>query len=155
MGWRRGHMLDDDDRTLIGEREESDGIGLETRRFGVRRADRRSHLYAVGKTGTGKTTLLESLIRQDIEHGEGVALLDPHGDLSERLLDCIPAWRTNDLCYFDPADLAHPVGFNIVADQPAERRHLAVSGVVSAFKAFWADSWGNRMQTRAMVNVGG
>src|SRR5689334_10438257 len=58
MGWRRGHMLDDD-RTLIGEREESNGIELETRRFGVRRADRRSHLYAVGKTGTGKTTLLE------------------------------------------------------------------------------------------------
>ena len=137
----------DDDRTLIGEHEESNGIELETRRFGMRRADRRGHLYAVGKTGTGKTTLLEHLIRQDIEHGEGVALLDPHGDLAERLLDCVPPWRTNDLCYFDPADLAHPVGFNIVADQPPDRRHLARSDAVSAFKAHYGESWSNRIET--------
>src|SRR5436305_51961 len=78
----------------------------------MRRADRRSHLYAIGKTGTGKSTMLERLIRQDLERGEGVALLDTHGDLAERLLDCIPPWRANELCYFDPSDLAQTSGFD-------------------------------------------
>jgi hypothetical protein len=110
------------------------------------RADRRRHVYAIGKTGTGKTTLLERLIVQDITGGEGVALLDPHGDLAERLLDYIPRSRTDDLAYFNPADLAHPVGFNIVADVEPDLRHLAVSGAVSAFKAIWADSWGARLE---------
>ena len=129
-------MRDDNDLTLIGEYDHDNGITIETRPFGIRRADRRRHLYSIGQTGTGKSTLLEQLIRQDIEHGEGTALLDPHGDLAERLLDCIPPWRTNDLCYFDPADLEHPVGFNIVADQPPDRRHLATAGVVAAFKVY-------------------
>ena len=110
------------------------------------RVDRRRHLYAIGKTGTGKTTLLERLILQDIEAGEGVALLDPHGDLAERLLDYIPRHRTDDLAYFNPSDLEHPIGFNIVADTDPELRHLAVSGAVSAFKAIWADSWGPRLE---------
>src|SRR4051794_40316878 len=146
MGWRRGHMLNDDDLTLIGEHQ--DGYPtLSWRQFGMRRADRRSHLYAIGKTGTGKSTMLERLIRQDLERGEGVALLDPHGDLSERLLDCIPPWRMNEPCYFDPADLTHPVGFNIVADQHPDRRHLARSDAVSAFKAHYGESWSNRIET--------
>lgn len=110
------------------------------------RIDRRRHLYAIGKTGTGKTTLLERLILQDIEAGEGVALLDPHGDLAERLLDYIPRHRTDDLAYFNPSDLEYPIGFNIVADTEPELRHLAVSGAVSAFKAIWADSWGPRLE---------
>ncbi len=140
-------MRDDNELTLIGEYEESDGIGMVWRDFAIRRADRRNHFYAIGKTGTGKTTLLEQLIRQDIENGEGVFLADPHGDLSERLLDCIPPSRTNDLCYFDPADLAYPIGFNIVADQPPDRRHLMADAAVSAFKAHWSESWSNRIET--------
>src|SRR3954447_8574629 len=140
-------MRDDNDLTLIGTCQESDGISSVTRPFGIRRADRRGHLVALGKTGTGKSTLLESLIRQDIEHGEGVALLDPHGDLAERLLDCIPPWRTNELCYFDPSDLVHPVGFNIVAEQPGGRRHLARSNALASFKAHYGESWSNRIET--------
>ena len=140
-------MRDDNDLTLIGTCQESDGISYVTRPFGIRRADRRGHLISLGKTGTGKTTLLERLIRQDLENGEGVALLDPHGDLAERLLDCIPPWRTNELCYFDPSDLAHPVGFNIVAEQPHDRRHLARSNALAAFKAYYGESWSNRIET--------
>ena len=133
--------MSDDDLTLIGVR----GLGRDIP-FGIRRADRRQHLYALGKTGTGKSTLLERLILQDIEAGEGVAILDPHGDLAERLLDYIPRWRTDHVCYFNPADLEHPVGFNILAHHPPEHRHLAVSGVVAAFKAIWRDSWGPRLE---------
>ena len=136
--------MNDDDLTWIGERI---GYGGNTATpFGIRRADRRRHLYALGKTGTGKSTLLERLILQDIAAGEGVALLDPHGDLAEHLLDHIPRWRTDHVCYFNPADLAHPVGFNILANHPPDRRHLAVSGVVSAFKGIWRDSWGPRLE---------
>ena len=136
--------MSDDDLTMIGERYGWGGSTLSS--FGIRRADRRQHLYVLGKTGTGKSTLLERLILQDIAAGEGTALLDPHGDLALRLLDLIPPWRTDHLCYLDPADLAQPVGFNILAPCPPERRHLAVSGVVAAFKAIWRDSWGPRLE---------
>ncbi len=134
--------MSDDDLTTIGTRIAG---GFEAAAFGIRRIDRRQHLYALGKTGTGKSTLLEHLILQDIAAGEGVALLDPHGDLAERLLDHIPLCRTDDLCYFNPADLERPVGFNPLACVPPERRHLAVSGFVGACKAIWRDSWGASM----------
>jgi hypothetical protein len=75
--------------TDIGNREVWGGV----KPFGISRADRRQHLYAIGKTGTGKTTLLRNLICQDIERGHGVGLIDPHGDLAEEILDCIPSWR--------------------------------------------------------------
>ncbi|SUS07753.1 conserved hypothetical protein [uncultured Defluviicoccus sp.] len=136
--------MNDDDLTIIGRRFGYGGSLAAA--FGIRRADRRGHLYALGKTGTGKSTLLERLIVQDIQRGEGVALLDPHGDQATRLLDFIPPERINRTCYFNPADLAHPVGFNILASHPPERRHLAVSGVVSAFKGIWRDSWGPRLE---------
>jgi hypothetical protein len=135
--------MNEDDLTLIGRRI---GWGDTTRPVGIRRVDRRQHLYAIGKTGTGKSTLLESLILQDIGAGEGVALLDPHGDLAERLLDRIPPWRSDHVCYLDPADLEHPIGLNLLAGQPPERRHLVVSGVVAAFKGIWHDSWGPRLE---------
>lgn len=135
--------MSDDDITYIANRTHAAG---EAAPFGILRRDRRQHLVCLGKTGTGKSTLLEGLILQDIARGEGVALLDPHGDLAERLLDYVPPWRTDDLCYLDPADLAHPVGLNILAGHPPERRHLAVAAVVSSFKAVWADSWGPRLE---------
>src|SRR5712692_8887485 len=81
------------------------------RLFGIRRSDRRAHMYVIGKTGTGKSTLLEALIRQDVEAGDGLALLDPHGDLVERVLARIPAQRKGDLILFDVPDTAHPLGF--------------------------------------------
>ena len=137
--------MSDDDITFVGEHIGYGGQSAVP--FGIRRADRRHHLYAIGKTGTGKSTLLERLITQDIEAGEGVVFLDPHGDSALRLLDHIPPSRTDHVCYFDPADLAYPVGFNILSghDDP-ERRHLAVAGAVSAFKGFWGESWGPRLE---------
>ena len=114
--------------------------------FGISRVDRRQHLYAIGKTGTGKTTLLRNLICQDIERGYGVGVIDPHGDLAEELLDCIPSWRADHVLYFNPADSDFPVGFNLVRSSLGARRYLESSGLVGAFKHIWRDSWGPRLE---------
>jgi len=74
------------------------------KKFGIKRQDRRRHMYLIGKTGTGKSTALENMIYQDIQMGHGVAIVDPHGDLAERALDFVPANRINDVVYFNPAD---------------------------------------------------
>src|SRR5712692_7546903 len=116
------------------------------RLFGIRRADRRAHMYVIGKTGTGKSTLLEKLIRQDIEAGEGVALLDPHGDLVERVLHNLPQHRRNDLIYFNVPDPLQPLSFNPLESVSAEKRSLAVSGLLEVFKKIWSDSWGPRLE---------
>ena len=128
--------------TYIGERTPWG----EPQLFGVERVDRRQHLYTVGKTGLGKTTLLRNLLLQDIHNGEGVGLIDPHGDLAEEILDHIPAHRANDVLYFNPADLEYPVGFNMLRAASPDEEHLVVSTTVSAFKHLWADSWGPRLE---------
>src|SRR6266699_3517099 len=114
--------------------------------FGLSRGDRRQHVYAIGKTGTGKTTMLANLICQDIERGYGVGVIDPHGDLAEELLDCIPPWRTDHVLYFNPADSEFPIGFNLVRSSLNDRQYLETSGLVSAFKHQWRDSWGPRLE---------
>jgi hypothetical protein len=114
--------------------------------FGLYRADRRNHTYLIGKTGSGKSTLLRNLLLQDIESGEGVGLIDPHGDVAMEVLRQIPSWRTDDVVYFDAADLDHPIGLNLLADVPAARRHLVVSGIVGAMKSIWRESWGPRLE---------
>lgn len=81
-------------------------------RFGIKRADRRHHVYIIGKTGTGKSTLIANLARQDLANGEGFALLDPHGDLVEHVRTLVPSERAADLIYFNPADPAHTLAFN-------------------------------------------
>jgi hypothetical protein len=107
-------------------------------------SDRRHHAYVIGKTGTGKTTLLKNLIIQDIEAGRGVGVIDPHGDLANELLDFIPGWRVNDVAYFDPADSEVVVGFNVF--QSKHDPGLVASGVVSSLKGIWRDSWGPRLE---------
>src|ERR1043166_7473184 len=131
-----------DEKTYIGNRSIWGG----EKPFGISRVDRRQHLYAIGKTGTGKTTLLRNLICQDIENGHGVGVIDPHGDLAEELLDCIPSWRTDDLLYFNPADSSFPVGFNLIGSSIDDRKHLDSSALVGAFKHIWRDSWGPRLE---------
>ena len=118
----------------------------ERKLFGIKKRDRRAHMYVIGKTGTGKSTLLETLIGQDIKNGEGLALLDPHGDLVEKVLKAIPDERKNDLIYFNVADIKNPLGFNPLENVPAEKRSLAASGLLDAFKKIWADSWGPRLE---------
>lgn len=108
--------------------------------------ERARHLYIVGKSGAGKSTLLFNLAMGDIIAGEGVAVIDPHGDLALDILDAIPRRRINDVCYLDVGDLERPVGFNPVAGVTPDRRALAAAGIVSAFKHLWADSWGPRLE---------
>jgi hypothetical protein len=114
--------------------------------FGLKISDRRHHAYIVGKTGSGKTTLLRNLIVQDVLAGRGVGVIDPHGDLASELLDCIPSWRTDDVVYFDPADYDFPIGLNLLRPTSTDSRHLITSGIVSALKNIWRDSWGPRME---------
>jgi len=116
------------------------------RLVGIRQADRRHHMYIIGKTGTGKSTLLETLILQDIEAGRGVALLDPHGDLVERIVLRVPVRRRSELIYFNVPDTSRPLGFNPLEAVPPARRSLAASGMLEAFKKLWPDSWGPRLE---------
>lgn len=116
------------------------------RTFGIRRADRRLHLYALGKTGTGKSTLLRNLIIQDLRNGHGVGVVDPHGDLVRNILDYIPSPRTGEVVYFNPADQEFPIGFNILESVEPALRPLVASHVLSVFKHIWADSWGPRLE---------
>lgn len=134
--------MDNDHTVHIGMRQVYGG----EQPFGLRAADRRHHTYTIGKTGCGKTTMLRNLILQDIEAGQGVGVIDPHGDLASDLLDHIPPWRTDDVVYFNPADLEFPIGFNLLQSVPADSRHLVVSSVVGIFKAIWKDSWGPRLE---------
>ncbi len=109
-------------------------------------AARARHVYVVGQTGTGKSTLLLNLIAQDFVTGRGVALLDPHGDLAEAAVGLLPRRRGDDLVYFDPSDLSLPIGFNLLARLPEDHRPLVADGVVAAFRAIWPDSWGPRLE---------
>lgn len=115
-------------------------------KFGIKQADRRHHTYVLGKTGTGKSTLLENLIVSDLKSNKGLALLDPHGDLVERMLDLVPSFRINDVIYFDPSDLEHPIPFNIMARVEYKERALVASSVLSVFKKLFAESWGPRTE---------
>jgi DNA helicase HerA-like ATPase len=110
------------------------------------REERERHLYIVGKSGSGKSTFLFNLAMGDIVAGEGVAVIDPHGDLALDILEAIPRARINDVCYLDASDAARPVGFNPVTRISPERRALAAAGIVSAFKHLWSDSWGPRLE---------
>src|SRR5207244_4146253 len=118
----------------------------EHHRFGIKRADRRAHMYIIGKTGTGKSTLIANLARQDLVHGEGFALLDPHGDLAQHVLRLVPEERQGDLIYFNVPDTAHPLGFNPLESTQPALRPLVASGLISVFKKTWAESWGPRME---------
>lgn len=116
------------------------------RPFGLGIAERRMHLYVVGKTGTGKSTLLANLAKQDLEQGAGLALIDPHGDLAERVLALVPPHRAGDLLYFNAADTDFPVGFNLLASSSPSQRPLIASGVVGVFKKLYGESWGPRLE---------
>ena len=122
---------------VMGKRDE---WGKETT-FSLSSADRRHHVYVVGKSGTGKTTLLRNMILQDIEAGRGVGLIDPHGDLALDILDHIPRHRAEDVAYFDPSDAEYPVGFNLLGRVPPQKRHLVASGNLKAavLQADWFD----------------
>jgi RecA/RadA recombinase len=110
------------------------------------REERQRHVWIVGKSGSGKSTALFNLAMNDIYAGEGVAVIDPHGDLAEEILDAIPRSRINEVCYLDAGETEYPVGFNPATKIAPARRALAASGIVSAFKHLWSDSWGPRLE---------
>lgn len=114
--------------------------------FGIKRRDRQRHLYIIGKTGMGKSTLLENMAIQDIRNGEGVAFIDPHGATADRILEYVPEHRIKDVLYFAPFDMEYPVAFNVMEDVGYDKRHLVVSGLLAAFRKIWVDAWSARME---------
>jgi len=114
--------------------------------FGIKSKDRSRHMYVIGKTGMGKSTLLENLAVQDIQNGEGMAFLDPHGKTAELLLEYVPKERIKDVIYFAPFDTDHPISFNVMEDVGADKRHLVANGLMSAFKKIWVLAWSARME---------
>jgi CxxC-x17-CxxC domain-containing protein len=116
------------------------------KKFGIKPDDRRRHVYVVGKTGMGKTAMLENMAIQDIQSGKGVGFVDPHGEAAEKLLDFVPSKRINDVIYLNPADLDYPVAFNVMEKVEVEHRHLVASGLMGVFKKIWPDVWSARME---------
>lgn len=114
--------------------------------FGIRRPDRRYHLYVIGKTGTGKSTLLRNLFTQDIAAGEGCALFDPHGDLVESVASLVPPSRQADLIYLNTPSSTSTWHFNPLAGIPPPQQPLAVAGMVETFRRIWPDDWGPRLE---------
>jgi len=115
-------------------------------RFGIKDKDRLQHMYVIGKSGTGKSTLLENMAISDIEHGNGLCVIDPHGDIAEDILKHIPERRKNDLIYFNATDQENPIAFNPLKGIHPKYHHLVTSGLVSTFKKIWSESWGPRME---------
>lgn len=134
--------MDDAQITYIGKTDFRNKLT----KFGIKAKDRAKHMYIIGKTGTGKSTFLENMIVQDIQNGNGVAFIDPHGSSAQKLLDYIPAWRLDDVIYFDPSDFEYPIAFNPLEDPGPAKRHLVADGLMSVFKKVWPDAFSGRME---------
>ena len=128
--------------TVIGETVYRD---ISTR-FGIKKVDRRKHVYLIGKTGTGKSTLIKNMIIQDMRAGEGVAVLDPHGQLIDELLDFVPENRLDDVVIFNPADADYPVSLNMLEMVDPRQKTLMADALVDVFKKYFAESWGPRLE---------
>lgn len=114
--------------------------------FGIKTDDRSRHMYLIGKTGMGKSTVLENMTIQDIQNGNGFAFIDPHGKTADLFLEYIPEDRIKDVIYFAPFDTDYPISFNVLEDVGFDKRHLVVNGLMSAFKKIWVDAWSARME---------
>lgn len=114
-------------------------------KFGIKAKDRTKHTYVIGKTGMGKSTLLENMAIQDIQNGEGLAFIDPHGSTAEKLLEYIPEERIQDVLYFAPFDMEYPISFNVMENVDPDKRHLVANGLMSIFEKIWEDAWSARM----------
>ncbi|HUY05330.1 MAG TPA: type IV secretion system DNA-binding domain-containing protein [Candidatus Paceibacterota bacterium] len=136
-------MIDNPERVTYFAATDSRGKRVP---FGIKAKDRDRHMYVIGKTGMGKSTLLENMAIQDIRNGEGLAFIDPHGGTVERLLEYVPEDRIKDVVYFAPFDMEHPIAFNVMEDVGYDKRHLVVSGLMATFKKIWEDAWSARME---------
>ena len=134
--------MDEDDVIHIGRID----FRNDDRVFGIKHEDRFSHVYVIGKTGTGKSTLIETMALQDLERGNGFALIDPHGDLVARVAARIAASRRDDVIYLNATDPSQPYGYNPLRHVSEDRIALASSGIMDVFKKMWPDAWGVRME---------
>lgn len=116
------------------------------RRFGIKLDDRRRHMYVIGKTGMGKTTMMENMVLHDIYSGHGIGIVDPHGDFAEKIINYVPPERINDVVYLNPADTDFPIGFNILEVKNESQKHLVAAGLMGIFKKIWPDVWSSRME---------
>ncbi|MBU0727907.1 type IV secretory system conjugative DNA transfer family protein [Patescibacteria group bacterium] len=115
--------------------------------FGIKTVDRRRHIYIIGKTGMGKSVLLENMAYSDVRAGKGIAVVDPHGDLADKVIDFVPSYRTNDVVILDPSDVSHPFAFNMLEyTEDPNKRNLMASGLLGVFKKMYSDSWGPRLE---------
>ena len=126
-------------------------LGLATYRdkntlFGIKRKDRRQHIYLLGKSGTGKSVLMFNMIIQNIQNGDGVCMVDPHGENVEAILSAIPPHRMKDVVYFNPADAEYHIGFNVLELIDPQYKHLVASGLMGIFTKIWANAWSARME---------
>lgn len=103
-------------------------------------------MYVIGKTGMGKTQMLQNMAIQDVIAGHGVGIIDPHGEFAEAVLAFVPKNRVNDVVYFNPADTEAPIGFNIMESVGSEQRYFIAAGLMAAFKKIWVDVWSARME---------
>ncbi len=135
--------IPDEELTIIGETN----FRGHRQTFGVKTVDRRRHIYIIGKTGMGKSVLLQNMIQSDVEQNKGVAVIDPHGDLAEAVIDFVPSHRINDVVILDPSDISHPFAFNMLesGDEP-HKRNLIASGLLGVFKKMYSESWGPRLE---------
>ena len=135
----------------IPKNKELTYLGLTTYRdkntlFGIKRKDRRQHVYILGKSGTGKSVLMFNMIIQNILNGDGVCMVDPHGENVEAILSAIPPERVKDVVYFNPADTEHHIGFNVLELVDPKYKHLVASGLMGIFTKIWANAWSARME---------
>lgn len=114
--------------------------------FGIKDQDRLGHIYCIGKTGSGKSTLLLNMAISDIQRGNGIGVIDPHGDLAEELLDHISKERIQDVIYFNAGDAEYPIAFNPLSGIQEQDRYLVAATIVTTLKKLWADSWGPRLE---------
>ncbi|MDP3729552.1 MAG: type IV secretion system DNA-binding domain-containing protein [bacterium] len=135
-------MLEHEDKNLFG----IVNFRNQQKKFGIKIDDRRRHMYVIGKTGVGKTTLLQTMVLGDIEAGRGFGVVDPHGEFAESMLDFIPEHRMKDVIYFNPSDMDYPIAFNPLEQVGTEFRHLVASSIMGVFAKIWADAWSARMQ---------
>jgi hypothetical protein len=138
------HQIDHDPTEIIYFAETN--YRNQRKKFGIKPDDRRRHMYIIGKTGMGKTNLMENMIIQDIKLGHGVGVVDPHGELVSTILDHIPSHRINDVIYFNPSDLDYPIAFNVLENVNPEYKHLVASGLMGVFTKIWANLWSARME---------
>ena len=137
----RGSMPSED-FTVIGETNFRNIF----QEFGVKRDDRRRHIYIIGKSGVGKSVLIENMAVNDMYAGRGIIAVDPHGDLVDKLLSCVPDDRIDDVIIFDPSDRNYPIAFNLLDQVSDDFKGIIASGFVGIFKKIFGDSWGPRLE---------